>query len=245
MPFMRDLEKHINQRKSLCFLDLEGTQFSHEMIAIGAIKVDIRKDLSVKKIHKGYYSLVLPKNKIGKVVTDLTGITEADVKKNGKRLRSVIIELKKYLGRDFSKTLFITFGNHDLRILSQSLAYNLDAPKEDIHMMMKHNFDFAEWIANYVKDENNNTYSLANLLKVFEVEFEGVQHNALADTLNLVYLYKKVLERKDILCDEYRKVLAKYRHLPEPLHEVINLLVNEHKSVSPEEFDNLVKEALE
>ena len=64
---MKDLEKIINSRKSLCFLDLEGTQFSHEMIAIGAIKVDIRKDLSIKKIHKGYYSLVLAKNKIGKL----------------------------------------------------------------------------------------------------------------------------------------------------------------------------------
>ena len=242
---MKDLEKIINSRKSLCFLDLEGTQFSHEMIAIGAIKVDIRKDLSIKKIHKGYYSLVLAKNKIGKVVTDLTGITEDDVKKHGKRLRVVIAELKKYLGRDFSKTLFVTFGNHDLRILAQSLAYNLDAPKDDIHMMIKHNFDFAEWISGYVKDENNNTYSLANLLKVFNVDFEGVQHNALADTLNLVYLYREVLKRKDILSEEYRKVLVKYRHLPEPLHELITLLVEENKTISPKDFDNLIKKAIE
>ena len=46
---MKYLEKHLNKRKILCFLDLEGTQFSHEMIALGAVKVDIKKDGSIKK----------------------------------------------------------------------------------------------------------------------------------------------------------------------------------------------------
>ena len=94
---MKYLEKHLNKRKVLCFLDLEGTQFSHEMIALGAVKVDIKKDDSIKKIHKGYYSLVKAKNKIGKIVTDLTGINEAMVKQNGKSLRVVISEFKKYM----------------------------------------------------------------------------------------------------------------------------------------------------
>lgn len=242
---MKELRKRLANHKVLCFLDLEGTQFSHEMIAIGAIKVEIRKDLSIKKIHKGYYSLVLPKNKIGGIVTDLTGIKEEDIRKNGKRLRNVISELKKYLGREFSKTVFITFGNHDLRILAQSLAYNLDAPKEDIHIMIKHNFDFAEWISGYVKDENNNTYSLTNLLKVFNVDFVGKQHDALADTLNLVYLYQEVLRRKDILEEEYRKVLVKYRHLPAPLHEMIMTLVIDKKDITPQLFNELIKKAIE
>lgn len=46
---MKALNKHLNNVKTLCFLDLEGTQFSHEMIAIGAVKVSIRKDGSVKR----------------------------------------------------------------------------------------------------------------------------------------------------------------------------------------------------
>ena len=242
---MTDLQKIINNRKTLCFLDLEGTQFSHEMIAIGAVKVDLRKDGTVKKIHKGYYSLVLAKNKVGKVVTELTGIKDEDLKKGGKRLRLVIQELKKYMGREFSKTLFVTFGNHDLRILAQSLAYNLDAPKDDIHLMIKHNFDFAEWVSDYVLDENGNNYSLANLLKVFEVDFKGQQHNALADTYNLVYLYDRVLARKDILEREYHNVLLKQRHLPKPLHEVLEILINEKREISPQEFDELIKKALE
>jgi len=240
---MKALAKHICNRKSLCFLDLEGTQFSHEMIAIGVVKVDIRKDLSIRKIHKGYYTLVKAKNRIGKVVTELTGITEEAVKKEGVSFRVAINEVKKYMGRDFTKTLFVTFGNHDLRILAQSLAYNLDVNKEDVQLMIKHSFDLSEFVSQYVKDQNNNTLSLTNMLKVFNIEFEGTQHNALADALNLVYLYEAVLNNRDILRDEYRKVLGMQRHLPEPVHQLIlNLL--DKKSVTPEDFDKLIEESL-
>ena len=61
---MKALNKHLNNVKTLCFLDLEGTQFSHEMIAIGAVKVNIRKDGSIKKIHRGIYTLVKSKNRV-------------------------------------------------------------------------------------------------------------------------------------------------------------------------------------
>ena len=241
---MKYLEKHLNKRKVLCFLDLEGTQFSHEMIALGAVKVDTKKDGSIKKIHKGYYSLVKAKNKIGKIVTDLTGINEAMVKQNGKSLRVVISEFKKYMGKDFSKTLFVTFGSHDLRILAQSLAYNLDAPKEEIQLMIKHGFDFSEFMSQYVRDDNGNTYSLANSLKLFGVDFEGTQHDAYADALNLAYLYDAFIKNKDILKNEYKKVLYNYRHIPAPIKELLTNL-KEGKSITPEIFDHLVEEDLQ
>ncbi len=167
-------------------MDLEGTHFTHEMIAIGAIKVDIRKDGSVKKIHKGMYTLVKAKNRIGKVVTDLTGITETNLRENGVSFRVAIEQLKKYMGRDFSKCLLVTFGNHDFRIMAQSLAHNLDVKKEDVEIIIKHQFDFADFANNYVKDDKNNNLSLANMLKVFKIDFEGTQHNALADTLKRI-----------------------------------------------------------
>lgn len=241
---MKELEKHIQHRRTLCFLDLEGTQFSHEMIAIGAVKVDLRKDMTIKKYHKGYYSLVKSKNKVGKVVVDLTGITDDQIRKNGKPFRVVVNELKKYLGRDFTKTLFVTFGSHDLRILAQSLAYNLDAPKDDVQLMIKHSFDLGDFISTFVKDENNNTYSLANMLKVFGVDFKGTQHNAYADALNLAYLYNAMLMHRDILKEEYKKVLAKYRHLPMPIQAIIVKLAK-GENVSPEDFDKLVEESLQ
>lgn len=225
-------------------MDLEGTQFTHEMIAIGAIKVEIRKDGSVRKIHKGMYTLVKAKNRIGKVVTDLTGITEADLREKGVSFRVAIDMLKKYMGHDYSKCLFVTFGNHDFRIMAQSLAHNLDVKKEDVEMVIKHQFDFAEFANNYVKDEKNNNLSLANMLKVFNIDFEGAQHNALADTLNLVYLYDAFIENREILKNEYRKTLGMYRHLPQPIHQAIEKLANK-ENVSAEEFEKFVDDSLE
>ncbi|MCQ3035266.1 MAG: exonuclease domain-containing protein [Bacilli bacterium] len=241
---MKALEKIITGRKQLAFLDLEGTQFSHEMIAIGCVKVDIRKDGSIRKIHKGYHSLVIAKNKIGKVVTDLTGITEQDLKANGKPLRVVVQELKKYLGSYFTKTLFVTFGSHDNRILGQSCAYNMDANEEDLRIMIKHNFDLSEFVSQYVRDENNNTYSLDNMLKLFNVEFEGTKHDPLYDALNLAYLYDAVIKNKPILCEQYRNVLKKMRHLPQPLHEALIMLLD-GKVVTPKDLDRLISEALD
>ncbi len=224
-------------------MDLEGTQFTHEMIAIGAIKVEIRKDGSVRKIHKGMYTLVKAKNRIGKVVTDLTGITEADLREKGVSFRVAIDMLKKYMGHDYSKCLFVTFGNHDFRIMAQSLAHNLDVKKEDVEMVIKHQFDFADFANNYVKDEKNNNLSLANMLKVFNIDFEGTQHNALADTLNLVYLYNAFIKNREILKNEYRKTLGMYRHLPQPIHQAIEKLANK-ENVTAEEFEKFVDDSL-
>lgn len=241
---MKELEKHIQKRRMICFLDLEGTQFSHEMIALGAVKVDLNKDMTIKKIHKGFYSLVKAKNKIGKIVTDLTGITEEMVKQKGVSFRVVMNELKKYLGKNFTKTLFVTFGSHDLRILAQSLAYNLDVNKEDVHLMIKHSFDLSEFISNYVRDENSNTYSLSNMLKVFNIDFKGTQHDAYADALNLAYLYDAMLKNKEILKIEYKKVLEKMRHLPTPIHEIL-LRLSKGETITPSDYDKIVNESLE
>ncbi len=240
---MKALDKHLNYVKTLCFLDLEGTQFSHEMIALGAVKASIRKDGTIRKIHRGIYTLVKAKNKVGSVVTDLTGITDAQLKKDGMSFRQTIDMLKKYMGRDYSKCKYVTFGSHDIRIISQSQAYNLDVKKEDVQILIKHNFDLSEFLSTYVKDENNNNYSLANFLKVFHLEFKGTQHNALMDAVNLAYLYDAFLKNKDIVKEEYIKVLAKMRHLPDPVHDVLQQLV-EKKNVSYDDFENYVDQSL-
>lgn len=241
---MKNLKRIVGNRKTLVFIDLEGTQFSHEMIAIGAVKVDLHKDCSVKKIHKGYYTLVLPKNKIGRVVTDLTGLTDAEVKKDGIRFRAAIQNFKKYVGRDFNKTLFVAFGNHDARILAQSLIYNLDAPTEDVKIMIKHFFDFSEFISQYIRDDNFNTYSLSNMLKVFNIDFEGEKHNALADTINLVKLYDAMIKNEEILTQEYIKTLSKAHGLNEPISSLVKRLLVEKKETSYEDFVELIKESL-
>lgn len=241
---MKDLRQIIGKRKSLVFIDLEGTQFSHEMIALGGVKVDLHRNGTVKRIHRGFYRLVLAKNKVGKVVVELTGLTDDKLKKEGIRFRQAILEFKKYVGKDFNNTLFIAYGNHDARILAQSLIYNLDAPTDDVKIMIKHFFDFSEWISRYVRDDNYNTYSLSNLLNLFGVEFAGEKHNALADTVNLVKLFDVVQKRKDIVQKEYVKTLSKAHGLTGPVSALVKRILVDKQATSYDDFVKIIGDSL-
>ena len=73
---MKKLAKATRGRKHLIFLELEGTQFSHELIAIGAIKATIKTDGTIKKLYPGFKHYVLASQNVGNYVEKLTGITD-------------------------------------------------------------------------------------------------------------------------------------------------------------------------
>ena len=95
---MKKLLNALKGRKHICFLDFEGTQYSHEMIAFGAVFVSLNKDGTVKNCKKPIRFLVQSKNKVGKFVENLTGITDYDVKQRGIPFAQAIKEIKKYNG---------------------------------------------------------------------------------------------------------------------------------------------------
>ena len=114
---MKKFERLLKGHKSLVFLDFEGTQFSHEMIAIGAMHVSIDRNGRIKKHKKPFRIYVKAHNRVGKIVTDLTGITDEMLKQKGVSFFTAMSELKKYVGLSFRKSSFITFGSHDMKIL--------------------------------------------------------------------------------------------------------------------------------
>lgn len=238
---MKELKNAIRGRKHLVFLDLEGTQFSHEMIAIGAVRVLLAKDGALKKIFPGFKRFVLAKNHIGKVVVQLTGITDQMLKSEGVTYRKAMEELKKYVGRSFSKSLFVTFGNHDLRIISQSVSYNLDANKEDAKFIKSNYLDLAAFISQYIKDEKGNSLSLDNSLKIFGIEFDGTKHDPLDDARNLAILYGAIHKNPELMAREYKKVLCKNSNLPAPLPKLINQLAK-GESVTPDDLDKMIRD---
>ena len=124
---MEKVRRLLRGYRHICFLDFEGTQFSHEMIAFGAIFVTLNKDGTIAKQKKPIKQYVKCKNQIGKFVKNLTGITEKDLEKYGIDFATAIKDIKKYCGMNFKKTIFMTFGNHDIRILNQSSSYNLNS----------------------------------------------------------------------------------------------------------------------
>ncbi|MFA5421697.1 MAG: 3'-5' exonuclease [Bacilli bacterium] len=238
---MKELKKAVRSRRHLVFLDLEGTQFSHEMIAIGAVHAVLSKEGMIRKIYPGFKRLVVSKNNIGKVVIQLTGITNEMMKAEGISYRQAMEELKKYVGRAYSKSLFITFGSHDLRIISQSVSHNLDANKDEARFIKNSCLDLAAFLSQYVKDGKGNSLSLENSLKIFGVEFDGTKHDPLDDARNLARLYDAMHKNPQLLTEEYKKILIKNKNLPSPLPKLVNQLAK-GESVTPEEFEEMIHE---
>lgn len=239
---MKKIQKLLKGHKHICFLDFEGTQFSHEMIAFGAVFVTLDKNNNVKTKKNPIKFYVKAKNNIGKVVEKITGITQKDLDEKGVSFATAMKEIKKYCGMHFKAgTSFITFGNHDMRIISQSFAYNLDAPGEITSVIQKNYIDLQFVISEFVKGEDSNPLSLEKYLEVFGIPFEGTAHDPMYDALNLMYLYKAFMERKDVVLERYLMTLSKTSHLPEPIFLAVKDLAS-GKDVTATEFKKNVEE---
>ena len=237
---MQKADKLLKGHKYICFLDFEGTQFSHEMIALGAVLATLDRKGNIKRLKPSLKLYVKPKNKVGAYVTNLTGITDEKVKKDGVSFYKAMTELRNYCGSAFKKCSFMTFGNHDMRILNQSISYNLDVPKEEVTQFHKNYVDFAVLISEFIRDENGNPYSLLNYCKLFGVEEYGVAHQPDADAVNLAHLYQAFISNSDIVLNEYMKVLAMQHHLPLPIKAATEALAA-GRDFTAEEFKEIAK----
>lgn len=241
---MKDLLQALKGRNVLVFLDLEGTQFTQEVIEIGAVKAYLKPDGTIKKKMPGFRILVKAHARVGRLVTDLTGITDEQLKKEGVPYRVALASFKRYVGRDWRRCLFVTYGNNDAAIIKGSEYSNLDAEDADSKAIVRNMWDYEAFVYHYVRDPNGNVYSLANCLKRFGVPFDGQAHDALADAANLLSLYEAILARPDILAQEYAKALGqKNYHLPEALRHAAERL-SQGESVSPEEFQEDIRKSL-
>lgn len=240
---MKLLDKAIKNKKYLVFLDFEGTQYSHEMIAIGAVLATLNRKGEIKRMKKGYKAFVLAKNKIGSFVEKLTGITQATLDKQGVSFAKAMKGLREYCGSAFTRATFVTFGNHDMKILGQSFSYNLDSPKEIIAQIQHNYLDFSQFISQFTKDSHNNPYSLSNYCAHYYVDREGIEHDPLYDAINLAKLYDAFVKNSDIVLEDYLNTLSKMPHLPQPIREVINKLTM-GENVTPEEYQAITKEYL-
>lgn len=241
---MKKLLKIFKKHKHIVFFDLEGTQHSQEMIAIGAVLCTIDKYGRISKYKKPFKLYVKAKNKIGRFVTNLTGITEAILEKEGVSFLEAMNAFKKYCGIAWKKSLFVSFGNHDLRIFNQTIAYNINSPKELCHQIHANYWDFGSFISNYIKDNNGCMMSLIHYCELFGVDMHQPAHDPEADALNLAKLYDKFIKEKGIVLDEYKKVLANNKKFPEPILAILKLLM-EGKEVRPQDFDDAIKEDIE
>lgn len=241
---MKKIQKILRGRKQLVFLDLEGTQFSHEIIALGAVKAIINEDGTLKKIYPGFKLYITAKNSVGKVVEEMTGITDSFLKTSGISFDEALPQFKKYVGSNFSKTKFVVFGTHDLRILRQSLIYTPEADHNLVKTIIKNNLDLNALISEFIKDENNNTLSLVNLCKFFNIPPLEPAHDPLNDALMLSYLYSAMLKEKELIKESYTNVILNAKGVPNPVRRLIHKL-RSGESVTKDDLMTFVEEEIE
>lgn len=206
---MRLLKEEIGEPRELVFLDLEGTQLSHETIAIGACKYFCGPDLLPlpgKKIQV-FKRLIKPQNPVGGVVTVLTGITDERLKTEGITFHKALVELMTFT-KCTGKKVYITFGNQDLNMLYQSKIRANDQLCQDFYDHIKRNwFDMQAFVSRFVHDERHMTFSQPKLLEIYEAKNLQHAHDPLYDAENLMNLFIQVIKRPDITLREFKKNL--------------------------------------
>lgn len=213
---MRLLKEEIGSPKELVFLDLEGTQLSHETIAIGACKYYCGEDLlplSGRKVEV-FKRLVKPQERVGGVVTVLTGITDERLDQEGVSFHKALAELMDF-SKCSGKKVYVTFGNQDLNMLYQSKVRANDQLSMDFFDHVKRNwFDLQAFVSRFVYDEKHLTFSQAKLLEIYQAEDLKNAHDPLYDAENLMNLFLSVIKRPDITLREFKRHLCSSKDFP-------------------------------
>ena len=242
---MRLLKEEIGEPRELVFLDLEGTQLSHETIAIGACKYFCGPDLLPlpgKKIQV-FKRLIKPQSPVGGVVTVLTGITDDRLKTEGITFHKALVELMTFT-KCTGKKVYITFGNQDLNMLYQSKIRANDQLCQDFYDHIKRNwFDMQAFVSRFVHDERHMTFSQPKLLEIYEAKNLQHAHDPLYDAENLMNLFIQVIKRPDITLREFKKNLLTSKDFFIISKPFIDDLSN-GKDVSSKDFNKAIEDYL-
>lgn len=236
---MEIFQKELKEVKALVFLDLEATSHTSEMIEIGAYMARIDEKGKIKKIYDPFKRYVIPNHPIGYIVTKLTGISEAELRKRGEDFRKVLSDFRKYVGKYWENCKFVTFGDHDIVIIKSTMAEHRDIDPIYARNIYRRHLDLQRLLSQYIQDDNGNPYSLMNYLKIFNLEFDGKQHDAAYDALNLLDLYKQAMNSPEIFVESYKKTLKNARNKP-AVREMIRRL-NEGETITPEIYDDILR----
>ena len=233
---MKEINRLLNSSKTVVFLDYEGTQFTQEIIAIGAVKVILDNKNQIKKVYPGFKQFVKAHGEVGPVVSKLTGITDIELQEKGINFLYANKYFKEYVG-NHANIKFITYGNFDMRLLHQTSVIAGLTEDPFIKNIYKNYIDFSTLLGRYVKNKKGTQLSLHDALELFNVTPQGEAHNPMFDALNLMLLYKAVLNNRSILTKEYTKVLLNNHVYPTPISKIIRDL----KTKGSTTMEDLVK----
>lgn len=240
---MKVLTNALKGSRTIVFFDFEGTQYSQEIIALGAIKVDIDEKNQIMKKYHSFKVYIKAGDTVGPIVKNITGLTDEFILENGIEYKEALAKFHKYIGNITKDIKFISYGNFDMRLLHCTNEINNIHDHELTNKIFKNYIDFSSILKTFVKSYKNETLSLIDALKVFKVTPKKDIHNPETDAINLMMLYEAFLKNKKILKEEYTKVLQKYTSFPNPIAKTLSKLYKEG-SVSMKDFNDFVEEEL-
>lgn len=168
----------------MCCWSAESNQgkTTGEIIEIGLCEVDTQ---SLEVTRSAQYYVKPEKDEISAFCTELTGITPATIKKQGRPLREVLAAINKKFGS--SKKTFVAWGRDDLVLSSEIENKGLE-------------FKMGDYInlANTYRILNgeDRKCSQVDAMKSMGLEFEGRQHSGLVDAQNLAGLLVAIMRKQ-------------------------------------------------
>lgn len=238
---MKEIKNILNDFKVIVFFDFEGSQFSQEIIAIGAIKAYLDNKNFIKKTSRPFKTYIKINTCVGPFIEKLTGINDDFLNQYGISFNEAMLKFKHFIGNDQAK--FFHYGSFDMHLLHNSTHENLDCDIDFIREIEKNSFDFAKFFSRYVKSNMNTNLSLIDALKVFHTNIEENLHDPQTDAINLMHLYDSFLTKKGILRDEYIKTLKKSPAIPNAYRKLIKKLESNEK-VTYKDFITYIDEDL-
>ncbi len=226
---MKSLTDRIKGKKQLVFIDFEGTEKSHEIISIGAIKVSLDYKGTIKKKYPSFYTLVKAEETLTPFITRLTKIKQTDLDEQGVTLHQALKKLHQYIGSTtIKKTLILVFAPHDFRLLRLAME-RVGDPKDKalIVSWLKSMMDFQALLSHVVQDDHGNPLSLNNYLKIFNLQVNGQDHHAELDAIKLLKLYEAFVSPlyDDTLKEQYLSILKRGKGVPRPIQKIVLNLI--------------------
>jgi hypothetical protein len=240
---MKLLKSVLENCKHLLFIDFEGTQFTHEIIAIGAVLVDCDEEYHVIGKEKTFKCLVKANSNVGDVVESMTGINDDILEKEGLSFSEAMHRLNKFIGFRGKNLKVLTYGNQDAHMLKCS--YNLSDDestfmKSFVSYITRNTVDIGVFFSRYLKGgKKNEMVSLTHMREFFSLPPSGEAHDPLVDALDLYHIYISFVSNKEVLKESYKNLVKKSGLIPQPIKSLVVRLID-GKEVTPEDLDKVL-----
>ncbi len=226
---MELLKKLLEDARHLLFLDFEGTQYSHEVIAVGAVLVDCDENYIPTGEPSSFKCYVKANDRVGPLVSTMTGISDSLLEKEGVDFSTALTDLNLFLANRSPKLKVLTYGNQDKKMLLTSFSKLANPSKfqtDFVNYLSRNTIDIGTFISRFLRGKKNEFISLIHLRDFLKLEPSGQAHDPLVDSLDLYHIYQVLVSRKEILIGAYKNLLKTSSLVPSPIRKLVCDLID-------------------